>query len=123
MIYWIVFFVVLGTAVFLTPPTRRLSFKLGIIAQPGGRRKHAGLVPKLGGVPIVAAYLLGIGLIYWLLPPQADDALRLRGVVLGSVVIFIGGLIDDRLDLSPRWQFAFQIVAAIIAISHTVFIE
>ena len=71
------------------------------------------------------AYLVGIGLIYLLLPPEAgsDDALRLRGVVLGSVVIFIGGLLDDRLDLSPRWQFAFQIVAAVIAMSHIIFIE
>lgn len=125
MIYWIVFVAVLGTAVILTPPTRRLSFKLGIVAQPGGRRRHTGLIPKLGGVPIMAAYLLGIGLIYWLLPPEAgsNDALRLQGVVLGSVVIFVGGLVDDWFDLSPRWQFVFQIVAAIIAMSHIIFIE
>lgn len=93
------------------------------MAQPGGRRKHSGLVPTLGGVPIVAAYLVGIGFIYWLLPPQADDALRLRGVVLGSIVIFLGGLIDDRLELPPRWQFVFQIVATVIAMSHIIFIE
>ncbi|MCP4420862.1 MAG: undecaprenyl/decaprenyl-phosphate alpha-N-acetylglucosaminyl 1-phosphate transferase [Chloroflexi bacterium] len=125
MIYFTVFLVGVATAVIITPLTRRLSFKLGILAQPGGRRKHTGLVPKLGGIPIMTAYLLGIGLIYWLLPPEvgSNDALRLRGVILGSVVIFIGGLIDDRLDLSPRWQFAFQIVAAIIAMSHIIFIE
>ena len=71
------------------------------------------------------AYLVGIGLIYLLLPPEAgsNDALRLRGVILGSVIIFIGGLIDDRLDLSPRWQFALQISATIIAMSHIIFIE
>jgi UDP-GlcNAc:undecaprenyl-phosphate GlcNAc-1-phosphate transferase len=49
--------------------------------------------------------------------------LRLRGVVLGSLVIFIGALLDDRLDLSPRWQFVFQIAAAVIAVSHIIFIE
>lgn len=125
MIYFLIFFAVLGTAVIITPPTRHLAFKLGIVAQPGGRRKHTGLIPKLGGVPIMLAYLVGIGLIFWLLPPEAgsNDALRLRGVVLGSVVIFMGGLIDDRWELSPRWQFAFQIVAAIIAMSHIIFIE
>ena len=125
MIYFIIFLAVLGPAVFITPPTRRLAFRLGIVAQPGGRRQHTGLIPKLGGVPIMIAYLLGIGLVYWLLPPQAgsNDALRLRGVILGTLIIFIGGLIDDRLELSARWQFAFQIVAAIIAMSHIIFIE
>ncbi len=125
MIYLLVFGVTLATAVLLTPPVRQLAFRWGIVAAPGGRRQHTGMIPKLGGVPIMLAYLVGIGLIYWLLPPEAgsNDALRLRGVILGSVVIFIGALLDDRLDLSPRWQFAFQIVAAIIAMSHIIFIE
>ena len=123
MIYFLIFGATLGTAVLITPAVRQLAFRWGIVAEPGGRRKHTGMVPKLGGVPIMLAYLVGIGLIYWLLPPEAKDALRLRGVILGSIVIFIGGLIDDRLDLAPRWQFAFQIVAAIIAISHIIFIE
>lgn len=113
----------MGTAVLFTPPVRQLALRLGIVAAPGGRRQHAGLVPKLGGVPIILGYLVGIVLIYLLLPPENDNAFRLRGVILGSLVIFLGALVDDRLDLAPRWQFAFQIVAAVIAISHTVFIE
>lgn len=123
MIYLLVFGVALATAVLLTPPIRQLAFRWGLVAAPGGRRQHAGLVPKLGGVPIMAGYLLSIGLIYLLLPPQGDDSLRLQGVILGTVVIFIGAALDDRLDLAPRWQLVFQITAAVIAISHTVFIE
>ena len=117
MIYLLVLGVALGTAVLLTPPARQLAFRWGIVAAPGGRRQHTGMIPKLGGVPIILGYLVGIGLIYLLLPPEAgsNDALRLRGVILGSVVIFIGALLDDRFDLAPRWQFAFQIVAAAIA--------
>jgi UDP-GlcNAc:undecaprenyl-phosphate GlcNAc-1-phosphate transferase len=63
-------------------------------------------------------------LIYWLLPPaDPADALRLRGVVLGTAVMFIGGLLDDRYDFSPRWQFLFQFLGAAIAIGHIIFIE
>lgn len=123
MIYLLVFGVAMVTAVLLTPPIRQLAFRWGLVAAPGGRRQHTGLVPKLGGVPIMVAYLLSIGLIYFLLPPQGDDSLRLQGVILGSIVIFIGAVLDDRLDLAPRWQLLFQITAAVIAISHTVFIE
>jgi UDP-GlcNAc:undecaprenyl-phosphate GlcNAc-1-phosphate transferase len=123
LIYLLVFGVALGTAVLFMSPVRQLAFRWGIVARPGGRRQHAGMVPKLGGVPIILGYLVGIALIYVLLPPEADNALRLRGVIVGSVVIFVGALLDDKLDLAPRWQLAFQIVAAVIAISHTVFIE
>lgn len=125
MIYLLIFGVALGASVLATPFTRKLAHRWGIVARPGGRRQHSGMIAKLGGVPIVLGYLLGIGLIYLLLPPEigSNDALRLRGVVLGSVVIFVGAFIDDRLDLKPRWQFAFQIAAAVIAMSHIIFIE
>jgi UDP-GlcNAc:undecaprenyl-phosphate GlcNAc-1-phosphate transferase len=107
----------------ITPVARRLSFRWHIVALPGGRRQHRQAVPKLGGLPLLAAYLSGIVLVYWLMPPSGDDALRLRGVVLGSIVVFAGGVIDDRWEVSPWIQFAIQIVGAAVAMSHIVFIE
>ncbi|WP_420643897.1 glycosyltransferase family 4 protein [Candidatus Leptofilum sp.] len=123
MFLLLIFGVGLVTAVLTTPPVRKLAHRWGIVATPGGRRRHSGMIAKLGGVPIMLGYLAGIVLIYLLFPPQGGDALRLQGVILGSVVIFIGAFVDDRLDLAPRWQLVFQIAAAVIAISHTVFIE
>lgn len=123
MIYFLIFGVGLGTAVLTTLPVRKLAHRWGIVAKPGGRRQHSGMIAKLGGVPIMLGYLVGIALIYLLLPPQDDNSLRLEGVLWGSLLIFIGAFIDDRFDLSPRWQLAFQVAAAVIAINHTVFIE
>lgn len=124
MVYLITFAAALGTAVLATPLAKQLSFRLGIVAEPGGRRQHHGRIPKLGGIPVFAGYLAGILLIYWLLPPaDSQDALRLRGVVWGTAVMFLGGLLDDRYDLPPRWQFLFQFVGAAIAIGHIIFIE
>lgn len=71
----------------------------------------------------MAAYLAALALVYTLLPPSGDDALRLRGVLVGSMVLFLGGLIDDRWDLSPWAQFAIQVGGALIAVSHIIFIE
>lgn len=71
----------------------------------------------------MAAYLAALALVYALLPPSGDDALRLRGVLVGSMVLFLGGLIDDRWDLSPWAQFAIQVGGALIAVSHIIFIE
>lgn len=124
MIYSAVFLLALTTAVLFIPLAKRISFKFGLVAVPGGRRQHHGRIAKLGGIPIFAGYAAAILLIYWLLPPaDANDALRLRGVVLGTAVMFLGGLIDDRYDLTPRWQFLFQFIGAVIAMSHIIFIE
>jgi hypothetical protein len=63
-------------------------------------------------------------LVYWLLPPSdANDALRLRGVILGTLVMALGGFIDDRWELKPLPQFAIQGLGAAIAMSHIIFIE
>jgi len=110
-------------ATLLAPSAIKLSFANRVVSQPGGRRRHSRPVAKLGGVPIFVGYLIGIGLIYFIFPPQGYDIIRLRGVVLGSLVMFIGGLIDDRYDLNPLFQFAIQFAGAAIAIGHIVFIE
>ncbi len=124
MIYSFVFLAAWITAVVLTPLARRLSFRWGIVAQPGGRRLHKGLIPKLGGIPLFFGYLAGIILIYALLSPEtAEDGLRLRGVLLGTTILFLGGLLDDKYDLQPRWQFLFQLAAAAVAMGHIIFIE
>lgn len=124
MVYLLVALGSAAAALLTTPLARRLSFRFGIVAEPGGRRQHAGRVPKLGGLAVFAAWLIGIALTYWLLPPSnPDDALRLRGVALGSVVVVIGGLLDDRYDLPPAAQLLIQFLGALVAILHIIFIE
>lgn len=124
MVYLIVALGSAFAALIITPLARRLSFRLGIVAEPGGRRRHSGNIPKLGGLAVFIAWLAGIGLTYWLLPPaDPDDALRLRGVVLGSFVVLAGGLLDDRYDLPPGAQIVIQLLGAVIAVSHIIFIE
>ena len=121
--YLAVFLLSFGVAFVITPSIRRLALRLNIISLPGGRRQHPEPVPKLGGVALFLAFMAGVGLTYWLFPPTGDDALRLRGVVLGSLVIFLGGLLDDRFDLPPAVQFLIQFIGAAIAMSHIIFIE
>jgi UDP-GlcNAc:undecaprenyl-phosphate GlcNAc-1-phosphate transferase len=124
MIYASVFLLALITAVALTPLARRLSFRWGIVAKPGGRRLHHGDIPKLGGIPIFFAYLAAVALIYYLIPPETpEDALRLRGVLLGTTILFGCGMLDDKFDLKPAWQFAFQFLGAAVAMWHIIFIE
>lgn len=111
-------------ALLLTPLARRIAFRFGVVAQPGGRRRHAGAVPRLGGLALFGAWLIGIVLVYLVLPPvDPDDATRLQGVVLGTLVIVLGGLIDDWRELPPWAEFGIQFLATAVAMSHIIFIE
>ncbi len=122
--YFAVFFTGLVGALLLTPLAMRLSRHFGIVAVPGGRRTHQGSIPTLGGVALIGAYLTAVFVAYTLFPPtSADDALRLRGVMLGTLIMVIGGLIDDRYELSAWWQLFIQFVGTAVAMSHIVFIE
>ena len=124
MVYFVVVLASLAAALITTPLARRLSFRLGIVAEPGGRRLHHGRIPKLGGLAVAVAWGVGVVLTYLLLPPDnPDDALRLRGIVLGSLVVVVGGLLDDRYDLPPLAQLLIQFLGAVIAVSHIIFIE
>lgn len=93
------------------------------VAKPGGRRQHQGLIPRLGGLPVFGGLMVGIGVIFWLLPLDSTDAGLFQGVILGSLVVFAGGFLDDIFDLPPWFQFAIQIAGAAVALNFEVFIE
>ena len=108
----------------MTPVAKTLAHKLGMVALPGGRRKHNGAIARTGGIPLYVGYMVAIGLILWLLPPESERVFRpIRGVIFGTTFLFVGGLIDDKYDLSYGWQFAIQFGAAFIANLHVAFLE
>lgn len=114
-----------GLALVLTPAAIVLGERLGVVAIPGGRRKHRGRISKLGTIPIFIGFAVTV-LIVQLLPiPRFDpkEVVRLTGLLVGGLVIFIVGLLDDRYDLSPVQQGIGQILAAGVAIFFQIFIE
>ncbi len=123
---WVVFVAVFAVAFIvswaLTPAAARLSRRLGIVAVPGGRRHHEGVIPRLGGVPIYGGFMIAV-LATWFYPRSPDDRFRLVGLLLGATVILVGGLLDDRFQFSALPQMAISLLAALIAIRFTVFIQ
>ena len=80
-------------------------------------------MPTLGGLPIFLAFGIGALLSLWLFPPSGEDGKLLTGVLVGLVVVFIGGLLDDFFDLSWWAQYAVQAVATLIAVRYDVIFE
>jgi UDP-GlcNAc:undecaprenyl-phosphate GlcNAc-1-phosphate transferase len=101
----------------------RLGQRFGLVDTPGGRRKHSGPVPRIGGLGIfIGFFAMGVGL-YFFAPLNDAHRLPIGGVLIGTAFSFLFGLVDDWKELKAGPQFFGQVAAALIAIATTVWIE
>ena len=114
-------FFVLGTfflAVLGTAGMGWLAKRWRIVDFPAQRKVHNRPVPLLGGVAVFVSFFIVIGLAIFF-TPYLDDNLSNRqfwALFLGSIVLMIGGFLDDKYNLRPRQQIIFPILAALTAI-------
>jgi UDP-GlcNAc:undecaprenyl-phosphate GlcNAc-1-phosphate transferase len=100
-----------------TPIVKSFAQKVGAIDVPKDeRRVHDHPIPRLGGLAIFLGFLLSVVLF-------ADISRQVQGILLGSVVIVIVGVIDDIVPLPALLKFVVQIGAALIAVYHGVVIN
>ena len=125
--YLLVFGTSFGLAVLLSPLFGRLGRRLDVVDHPGGRRRHEGRVPRLGGLAVFLAAMSGIGVAalrgYLTAGYGPGDMLRLKGLLIGGLLASLFGLLDDIYDLPPAPQFAFQFVLSLIALSTLLWLE
>ena len=107
-------------SVALTPLCRNLFRRYGLVDAPdAGRKTHAQAVPRIGGVPILAACAVSFALLI-ASPLRAGNfvqqSLPFVWRVLPAVgLIFLTGLADDLKRLAPWQKLAGQVAAAVVA--------
>jgi UDP-GlcNAc:undecaprenyl-phosphate GlcNAc-1-phosphate transferase len=100
-----------------TPIVKSFAQRVGAIDVPkDGRRMHTQPIPRLGGLAIFLGFLLSVVLFAKISPD-------VQGILLGSVVIVIVGVIDDIVPLPALVKFVVQIGAALIAVYHGVRVD
>ena len=100
-----------------TPVVKSLAEKVGAVDVPkDNRRMHKHPIPRMGGLAIFLGFLLSTLVFVPLSTP-------LRGMLVGSIIIVILGIIDDIHALPAMPKFIVQIVAALIAVLHGNVIE
>ncbi|UOO38598.1 undecaprenyl/decaprenyl-phosphate alpha-N-acetylglucosaminyl 1-phosphate transferase [Oscillospiraceae bacterium CM] len=100
-----------------TPIVKSFAQRVGALDVPkDGRRMHSVPIPRLGGLAIFLGFLLSVVLF-------ADIDRYVQGILLGSVVIVIVGVIDDIMPLPALVKFVVQIFAALIAVYHGIIIN
>ena len=101
----------------LTPVVKILAQKLGAMDVPGeARRVHDHPIPRMGGLAIFLGFIVSMLLF-------VDITQEVRGILLGSIIIVITGVIDDIISLRAWTKFLIQILSAVIAVLHGVVIN
>ena len=101
----------------LTPVVKILAQKVGAMDVPGeARRVHDHPIPRMGGLAIFLGFLVSMLLF-------VDITQEVRGILIGSIIIVITGVIDDIVSLRAWTKFLIQILSAVIAVLHGVVIN
>jgi UDP-GlcNAc:undecaprenyl-phosphate GlcNAc-1-phosphate transferase len=109
MALFLSFLLSLFVTMVLIPPLMRAARRFQFVDVPDARKVHSEVVPRIGGVAMVAGALLPVAL--WL-PASAEVA----AFLVGAFVILIFGVWDDKVDLDFRIKFLGQTVAVAVVV-------
>lgn len=131
MVPLLVFVVAFVASLALTPAVAWLARRLRVVDVPcAAKHVHVRPTPRWGGLALSLGFFAAAAAIYWLhgtgrMPQPRDPAdwLRLRGVLWGAGAATLFGAYDDWREQTAWPQLIAQFVLAIIAITHTVFLE
>ena len=97
---------------FIVPLVISFSEKKGLMDEPNARKIHSHPIPRLGGVAIwICTILSFVALIFLSYYPHRS---LLSGLLLGSSLMFLLGLVDDVYGLSAKFKFVLQLSIATI---------
>lgn len=121
----VVFVIAFSVAALTVPFARKLSFRVGAVSKPGGRRLESAPMPRLGSIAIYAGFVAAVLASQALPVPRQDpnEIIRLTGLLIGTTVCFVFWLLDDIYEFGWFPQFLVQIAVAAIAVAFSIFIE
>lgn len=94
----------------MTPVLKVLAIHYKVAVDlPGERKVHSVPIPRIGGIAMTIGAF--VPLVYWLHSEKFVIA-----YLAGAALLVAFGMLDDVLDISPKFKFAGQILAALIVI-------
>ncbi|MBP2071580.1 MraY family glycosyltransferase [Thermoanaerobacterium butyriciformans] len=116
-IYILSFVVAFVVALMATPAAKKLAYKIGAIDIPKDKRRvHKKPVPLIGGLAIYLGTILSILLFL----PKSQTNL---GIIVGSTIIVVLGIFDDKYELKARVKLLGQLVASLVVVLSGVRID
>jgi len=100
----------------LVPGAIRLARKAGAVDYPDARRRHAGAVPRLGGLAVLISVNLTLLLNF-------NYSLQLKGVCVSAMIVALFSLWDDVRELSAGIKLVGQLLALAMLYASGVHVE
>jgi UDP-GlcNAc:undecaprenyl-phosphate/decaprenyl-phosphate GlcNAc-1-phosphate transferase len=101
------------------PFVRRIALAVRAVDYPGGRRQQAEGIPRLGGVAAILGLFVAQGtlaVLRWGSWKTDLTTAEIIAIPLAFFVIFICGLLEDTVGLSPLTRIIMQTAAALLVI-------
>jgi UDP-GlcNAc:undecaprenyl-phosphate GlcNAc-1-phosphate transferase len=95
----------------IIPVMIRLAPYLGLMDRPNERKVHTTSIPRVGGIGIVIGSLLSIYLL-------VDISRETHGYILGSMLIFLFGLWDDKREIGHYVKFMGQFASTLAVVVY-----
>ncbi len=92
----------------LTPLSRQIAMRLGVVDKPNQRKLHHDHKPMMGGLAVYAAFALAL----LLFSPPLYLA-EFGAVIAGATFLALVGLYDDRYELGIRPKLVAMIIASL----------
>lgn len=128
MTYFYSFIFTFLLSILVTPVVSYIARRLRIMDFPQELRKsHAKPTPLFGGLAIFLSFfvILFLFISNKSISETAISKNVVLGIFVGSIIIMIGGFLDDRYNLAPKHQIIFPIVASLVVMAsgtHIAFI-
>ncbi|MFA6777158.1 MAG: MraY family glycosyltransferase [Bacilli bacterium] len=95
----------------LVPIIKKIALHVGAVDIPNERKVHTKIIPRLGGLAIFLAFL--IGYIFF-----AKNNAQMLSILIGSFLIIILGIFDDIKSIKARYKLIIQILAASVVVFY-----
>ncbi|MBQ3113398.1 MAG: undecaprenyl/decaprenyl-phosphate alpha-N-acetylglucosaminyl 1-phosphate transferase [Phascolarctobacterium sp.] len=115
-IYGFPFMLAMFVSYVLTPYIKKLAFKIGAVDRPDNRKVHKKIMPRLGGLAIYIAFMIGCF-------ASMEITWDIFGILLGGTLIVALGVADDVYQLPAKVKLLGQIAAACVLVIFDIRIE
>lgn len=115
-IYGFPFMLAMFVSYVLTPYIKKLAFKIGAVDRPDNRKVHKKIMPRLGGLAIYIAFMIGC-------IASMEITWDIFGILLGGTLIVALGVADDVYQLPAKVKLLGQIAAACVLVIFDIRIE
>jgi UDP-GlcNAc:undecaprenyl-phosphate GlcNAc-1-phosphate transferase len=114
----IAFFASVLCGFFIIPQILNFCKRKRLYDIPNERKVHKHAIPRLGGISFIPSMLIAFFLALWIITVKDGDVLTLSlwsvYFFIGLMMIYVVGLIDDIVGLSPTTKFIVQVLAACV---------